>query len=192
MSEHVVRGFWLTGGIKFMRTQYPADVNERLLGALPRPLRASLADIQPVQWYARSHHAEMLNAIVSAHRDETSAFESLIGYGQLVAGDIASGALRPLMQILTPKLLAKKLPQMWAGDHQADGALEVDTAQVDDGRLLLKLSHLQNYPHVGVVTLGWIKGFLTSLGRRDVTVKQTGWSLGQAGPSELNGEVRWS
>jgi hypothetical protein len=192
MSDKVVRGHWITGGIKFMRTHYPADVNERLLGALPRALRASLTEIQPVQWCSRAHHAEMLSAMVSAHRDEASAQDSLLAYGQLVATDIASGVLRPLMQILTPKLLAKKLPQMWSGDHQEDGQLEADIAQIDDGKLLLRLSGVQGYGHVGVVTLGWIKGLLSSLGRRDVVVKQKGWSLSQTAPSEMSGEVRWS
>jgi hypothetical protein len=191
MSDQVVRGYWLTGGIKFMRTNYSAEVNERLLGALPRALRATLTEIQPVQWCSRAHHTEMLNVIASAHRDEVSTFESLLAYGQLVATDVAAGILRPLIQILTPRILAKKLPQMWVNDHQEDGKLEVDIAQIDDARLLVRLSALQSYGHVGVVTLGWIKGLLTSLGRREAVVKQTGWSLGQTAPSEMNGELRW-
>ncbi len=192
MSERVVRGNWLTGGVKFLRTHYPPETYERLLGSLPRPLRAQLAEIQPVQWYARAHHVDMLKAIVSAHRDEASAYESLLAYGQLVALDVASGPLRSLMQILTPKLLAKKLPNLWAGDHQDDGKLETDIAQIDDARLLYQLQAFQGYEHVGVVTLGWVKGFLMALGRRDVQVKQTGWSFAQAASSEMACEVRWS
>jgi hypothetical protein len=192
MSEHVVRGSWLTGGVKFLRTHHPPDLNERLLGGLPKPLRALLAEIQPVQWYARSHHVDMMRAIVSAHRDESAAYESLLAYGQLVAHDVSNGALRPLMQILTPKLLAKKLPLLWIGDHQDDGKLDADIAQVDDARLSLRLAALGGYEHVGVVACGWVKGLLTALGRRDVAVKQTGWSLGQSAPSEITCEVRWS
>jgi hypothetical protein len=192
MSEQSVRGYWLTGGIKFLRTHYAPEANERLLGSLSKGLRSQLAEIQPVHWYPRAHHVEIMSAIVSAHRDETSASEGLLAYGQLVATDLAQGSLRPLVQILTTKLLAKKLPHFWDAEHQNDGRLEVDIAQVDEGRLALRLAALHGYHHVGVVALGWIKGFLLALGRRDVSVKQTGWSLGQTAPSEIACEVRWS
>ncbi len=192
MSDHLVRGHWLTGGVKFLRTHYPVEVNERLLGGLPKALRALVLDIQPVHWYPRAHHVDMLNAIVSVHRDEASAYRSLSAYGELVATDAVNGALRPLMGILTPRLLARKLPSMWLNDHQNDGALDVDIARVDDAWLGLKLSGLQGYSHGGIEALGWIKGLVGALGARDVVLEQSGWSLGRAAPEELTGEVSWS
>lgn len=192
MTEQMLRGYWLTSGIKFLRTHYPPEVNERLLGSLPKALRAMLTDIQPAQWYSRAHHVDLMNAIVSPHRDESSAHETLLAYGQLVATDAANGPLRPLIAIITPRLLAKKLPSMWVSDHQDDGRLETDIAQVDDALLSLKLLALQSYAHVGIVTLGYVKGLLRSLGHREVTVKQTGWTLSRPAPTELTCEVRWS
>jgi hypothetical protein len=192
MSGHLVRGHWLIGGIKFLRTQHSPEVNERLLGSLSKSLRSQLADIQPVQWYDREHHVDMLNAIASAHREEAPAQASLLAYGQLVAADLSVGPFRALFGILTPRLLVRKLPSLWHNDHQMDGALEVDLAQVDDGRLALKLTGLGGYPHVGVVAVGWVRGFMTACGIKDVVVRQTGWSLSQTAPSELTCEVRWS
>jgi hypothetical protein len=192
MTEHVVRGYWLTGGVKFFNSHYSPEMNERLLGSLPKALRAILAEIQPVEWYTRAYHVEILKAVVSAHRDETAAYESLLAYGQLVASDLSSGPMRPLFQILTPKLLAKKLPSLWASAHQNDGKLETDIAQIDDGRLALRFVALQGYEHGGVAALGWIKGLLMSLGRREIVMKQAGWKLGQPAPSEMTCEVRWS
>jgi hypothetical protein len=192
MSDQRVRGYWLTGGVKFLRTRYAPDVNERLLGGLSKGLRAQLAEIQPVQWYARAHHVDILNAVVSAHRDESSAYESLLAYGQSVASDLVSGPWRPLFHILTPKLLAKKLPNIWVSDHQDDGGLETDIAQVEDGQLPLRFVALQGYEHGAIATLGWIKGLLTSLGRHEVTVTQPGWKLGQPPQREILCEVRWS
>jgi hypothetical protein len=192
MNELSVRGHWITGGVKFMRTHHTPEASERLLGSLPKALRATLAEIQPVQWCQRSYHVDIMNAIVSARRDEVAAYESLLTYGQLVASDLASGALRPLMKILSPKLLATRLPNMWSIDHQQDGVLETDIAQIDQNRLSLRLGSLDGYDHIGVVTLGWVRGLLQALGRRDVVVKQEGWSLGHVAPGEMTGEVRWS
>jgi hypothetical protein len=175
-----------------MRTRYAADTNERLLGALPRQLRAQLAEIQPVGWYPRSHHVEMLRTVVSAHADEGAAFDSLVGYGQLVGADQASGSLRALMPVVTPKLLARKLSPLWASEHREGGILESDIAEVDRGRLSLRLSSVAAYDHVGIAMLGWVKGLFAALGCRELQVQQTGWSLTQPGPGELRGEVRWS
>lgn len=192
MTEHLIRGYWLTGGVKFLRTQHTPEANERILGALPRTLRGLLAEIQPAHWYPRTHHVDLLKAVASAQRDEASAYESLLAYGQLVATDSANGPLRSLMPILTPLLLARKLPNLWVSDHQDDGKLETDIARIDAATLSLKLVGLQQYDHVGVATLGWIKGLLLALGHQAVVVKQSGWNLGQASPSELLAEVRWS
>jgi hypothetical protein len=192
MTEQVVRGHWLTGGVKFLRSHYSPETSERLLGMLPKTLRALILEIQPVQWYPRALHVDMMKAIVSVHGDETSAYQSLLAYGELVAIDMGNGLFRSLVPILTPKLLARKLPKLWVGEHQSDGTLEVDIAHIDDGRLPFRLAALGDYPHVGIVTLGWIKGFLGALGGSNVVAKQTGWSLGHAAPNELSGEVRWS
>lgn len=192
MTEQVVRGNWLTGGVKFLRTRYSPETNERLLGTLSKPFRAMLAEIQPVQWYPRGHHVDILRAIVSAHRDETIAYESLLAHGQLAAADAANGPLQPLIRISTPKLLVKKLPNLWVNDHQDDGKLDADIAHVDDARLSLRLTALHGYEHVGIVMLGWVKGLLMALGRRDVVARQTGWSLEQPTPNEMKCEVRWS
>src|SRR5687768_7192952 len=101
MNHALVRGCWLTSGLKFVGTTYPPETNERLLGGLPKALRAMLTDLEPVGWYARTHHVDLLKSIVSAHRDETAAYESLLAYGQSVATDLANGSARPLMAILT-------------------------------------------------------------------------------------------
>jgi hypothetical protein len=192
MSEAMIRGAWLIAGVKFMRAHFSAETNEYLLASLPKALRSSLAELQPVQWCPRAHHVEMLRAIAAAHRDEAAAQASLLAYGQSAANDATSGAWRPLSRILTPKLLGRKLPNFWLNDHQEDGVLESDIAQIAEGRLPFTLSAIDGYDNVGIATLGWIKGLLLALGRKDVTVQQSGWSLHKPGPSAMTCEVRWS
>jgi hypothetical protein len=192
MTEQLVRGSWLIGSLKFLRNRYSPETNEHLLGSLPKPLKTLLPELEPVAWYARDHHVSLLKALVSAHRDEAQAYQSLLDCGQSVAADMSNGPLRPLIQILTPKLFARKLPAFWASNHGADGKLEADIASLDESRLRLRLLAIQGYDHIGVVTLGWIKGLLMSLGRTSVVVEQSGWKLGQTAPSEMTCEVHWS
>ena len=65
MSEPMIRGAWLIAGVKFMRAHFPAETNDYLLASLPKALRATLAELQPVEWCPRSHHVEMLRAMQS-------------------------------------------------------------------------------------------------------------------------------
>ncbi len=192
MSGQYVRGHWVIGGVKFFRSRYSHEANEQLLGLLPKGFYASIAELQPIAWCDRTHHVEVLKVIAGTQRDETAAYEGLLAYGQSIATDLANGALRPLLKLMTPKLLAKKLPQLWVSDHQADGRLESDIAQIEDGRLPLRMAAIGGYDHVGIATLGWVTGLLGALGCKDVKVQQTGWRLAQGSPPEMTCEVRWS
>jgi hypothetical protein len=192
MTEYAVRGYWITGAIAFMGTHFSSETNDRLLSGLPKELRLALAGLDPVQWCPRAHHVELMNAIASVQRNEAGAYEDLLAYGQYVGSELANGALRPFMLIATLKLFAKKLPAIWTRDHQDDGKLESDIAQLDEARLPLRFTGIRGYDHVGVVTLGWVKGALGRFVRKGVQVKQTGWSLRQGGPNEMSCEVSWS
>ncbi len=191
MSEASIRGHWLTGGAKFVRTHYPPEAGELLLDAFPRPLKSLLTEIQPVSWYPRAFHVDILRAIAAAQRGEAAVMDGLVAYGNLIASDLAAGALRPLLPLLTPKLLGKRLPQLWASEHQGEGRLEVDIAQSDEGRLALTIL-APGYEHISMVTLGFVAGLVRAIGKKDVTVKQTGWSMAQPAPASVSGEVRWS
>jgi hypothetical protein len=134
----------------------------------------------------------LLRAIASASTDEHRVFDDLMAYGQFIATEAINGALRPLMAMSTPKMFAKRLPDLWAMDHRGDGQLESDFAQLDEGRLPLRLTGIRGYDHVGIAQLGWVKAALSGLLGRPPQVKQTGWSLRNVAPSELVCEVTWS
>lgn len=192
MTTYSVRGYWISGAVRFMKVHYPSDTNERLLGNLPKAVRASFAQLEPVQWYPRSHHVELLRAIASVKSSEAQVFEDLLAYGQYLGAEMANGSLQSFLLIAQLRLFARKLPMLWTRDHQDDAKLEGSTAQLDESRLPIRLTGVEDYDHVGIVTLGWLKGMLAGLGHRSVDVKQSGWSLALSAPSEINAEVRWA
>ncbi len=192
MSGQVVRGRWLSGGARFLRAHYPMETSERLLGNVQKALRVPLLDLDPVQWFPRTHHVELMRAIATVRGDEPAVYEDFIAYGRFMAAEMTSGSLKQFMQVATLKLFAKKLPNLWSLEHQDDGRLESDIAQLEEACLPLRLSGSHGYDHVGVVTFGWVAGALAALGQKNVVLKQGGWSLKQAAPSEMTCEVRWS
>jgi len=192
MSEQMVRGYWANGALSFIDNHYSSSTSERLISGLPRELRESVAQLGPAEWCPRNQHVELLSVIASVHNDEARAFEDLMTYGQYVGAEVTAGPLRQFMLVVTLKLFAKKLPQLWDRDHLACGTLETDIAMLDDGRLPLRLSGIQGYDHVGPAMLGWVKVALQKFVGKTVYVKQTGWSLDQPSPREIQCEVRWS
>ena len=192
MSSRMIRGHWLSSGAKFVKAHYPSDTGERLIGVLQKSLRLSLADVDPVQWYPRSVHVELLRAIAATRKDEATAYEDMLAYGRFVASEMASGSLELFTRIATTKLFAKKLPGLWQREHQEDGRLESDIAALDEARLPLRLVGANDYDHVGVMTLGWVGGTLAALGHKNLSIKQNGWTLKQPAPADMTAEVRWS
>lgn len=192
MMDRAVRGYWITGALAFMRLQYGAETSARLLEALPKELRASLAQVGPVEWVPRSHHVQLLRIIGSVQRTEPGVLEDLLSYGQYVGSELANGALKQFMLVVTPKLFAKKLPNLWIRDHLDDGRLDGDIAMVDEARLPLRFSGIRGYDHIGVVGLGWVRGVMGRFNRKGLQVKQSGWSLRHVAPDEMACEVSWS
>ncbi len=192
MSEQSIRGHWVSAGVAFLGMHYPPDTSQRLLGDLSKELRLASAKLGPADWCPRSYHVELLRAIASVHSTEARAFEDLLAYGQYVGSEAANGPLKPFLLVCTLKLFARKLPSLWLRDHRDDGRLDSDIAQLEEARLGLQLSGIRGYDHVGVATLGWVKGALAKYQRRPILVKQSGWSLKQAAPAEMSCEVSWS
>lgn len=192
MIEDEVRGYWLSGAVSFIGVHYPGETGRRLLDGLTRDLRVLAPRAEPAAWYPRAHHIELLRAIAAVNKDETRIYEDLVAYGQFVGSEATTGALKPFMSIVSPKLFVKKLPELWARDHRGESKLESDFSQVDEGRAPLKLSGIRGYDHVGVAMLGWIKVAMNGLLGKTPVIKQAGWSLRHVAPSEMVCEVSWS
>jgi hypothetical protein len=133
-----------------------------------------------------------MRAIAALHTSDVRAYEDLIAYGQHVGSELAHGSLRPFFLISSLKLFARKLPALWSRDHQDDGRLESDFAQLEEARLPVRLSGLRGYDHVGIAALGWIKGLMTGFNKKALRVKQSGWSLANGAPDEMMCEVAWT
>lgn len=192
MTDEEVRGYWISGAVSFINTHFPAESGRRLLDTLPRELRVSAPRLEPAAWCPRAHHVELLRAIASVSKDEARIYDDVMTYGQFVGTEATQGALKPFMAIVSPRLFAKKLPDLWARDFRGESRLETDFSLVDESRLSLRLSGIRGYDHVGVAMLGWIKTALRGLLEKTPLVKQTGWSIRHTAPSEMTCEVSWS
>jgi len=190
--EPMIRGYSVQQQLLFLETQYEPEISAKLIDQIPADVRTGLKDLKPADWYPRRYSVSVLRAIASRHGDDEKAVhDDLVRCGTYIVTEATNTFLKLLMKILTPTLFAKKIPEFWQRD-QKGGHFEVDTSGAKDGRLVLKLCEVEGFDHIGVIGIGWISYGLRAMGKEDVTVTQSGWSLATPGPSNVSYDVRWS
>ena len=55
----------------------------------------------------------------------------------------------------------------------------------------MRLIGADGFDHIGVAGIGFLTFGLKTMGKRDVQVTQTGWSLATPAPHEVIYDVRW-
>jgi hypothetical protein len=187
----MIRGYSVKQQAHFLQTQYDPSIRDQLLGNVPEEVRRALPQLKPAEWYPRSYSVSLLRAIASANRDERAVYDDLVRCGTFIATEATNTFLKLLMKVLTPTLFAKKIPEFWQRDQQG-GRFEVDVSRADSGRIGMKLCDIEGFDHIAIVSIGWIAFGMDAIGKRNVQVKQQGWSLSAPGPREVEYEVTWS
>lgn len=193
MTIPVLRGYTIKRTVTFLESGYfPAEVQRKIMEELPPEVKAALPQVQPAEWYPRTHLIPMLKGIVSVKNDDAGSYQDLVAYGSFVAAEATNTFLKLLMKILTPTLFAKKVPEFWQRDHQGSGRFEVDVQRADEGRIGMRLVGADGFDHICVAAIGFISFGLKSMGKRDVRVVQKGWSIATPSPHECSYEATWS
>jgi hypothetical protein len=185
-----IRGYSLRQTARYLETKFDPDTRKRVIDAMPAGSRSMLSSFDAAEWYPREHSSVLFRAIAAARGGE-DAYQDLVNCGEFIASEATNTFLRLLMRIMTPTLFAKKVPEFWKRDHRG-GHFEVDVSRADDGRIGMKLVDVEDYDHIGIVSIGWIQFGMTALGKKGVTIKQDGWSLGSPRPKSVSYEVNWS
>jgi hypothetical protein len=186
-----IRGYSLKQTAKYLDTKFDADTRRRTADVLPQQVRSLMTSFEPAEWYPRDYSVALFRAIAAAKNDEAGSFQDLVQCGEFIASEATNTFLKLLMRIMSPTLFAKKVPEFWQRD-QRGGFFEVDVSKADDKRIGMRLADVQGYDHIGIVSIGWIQFGMTALGKKDVKVKQDGWSLAKPGPAEIKYEITWS
>jgi rsbT co-antagonist protein RsbR len=155
-------------------------------------LRALLPTFDDNALYPRRLHVQLLNAIVESSHDPAKAAERLQRCGRSIAtrdGDPFWDAAR---RILTPPLLLKSLPRLWALDQQGGESFAIEDMKPDVGHATAVLSGLDDYSHIAIVAAGWLESLLGSVPAGNVQVTQQDWSMGTPAPAQVRFEVRWA
>jgi hypothetical protein len=189
-TKPMTRGYSILGCINYIGTAYDGPTRDKMLGALPAGVRSRLDSYNKIEWYDRNEMAELMRVIAAQHPDEAAARTALVDCGQTIAKDAANTFLKLLMKVLTPTLFARKVPDIWKRDMRG-GKFEADTSRVDQRVLVMHLTDVEGFDHIGPVAAGWVKFAMTSMGKRGLKQTITGWSLAAPGQRDVDMEFTW-
>lgn len=184
--EGMVKGYLILTSGKFisedatLRARMPAEIHETIAD--------HAATIKPREWYPRGGAILLWRAIAAAGDDEATVNDSLIRCGEYIANYATGTFLKLLLKLLTPRMFARKFPDLWAHDHDR-GVAEVKS--LDDTRMLIVFNDIEGFDHVSVTAQGFIRFALRASGLKSVSTRCPDWSLTTPGPREANVEVTW-
>jgi len=115
------------------------------------------------------------------------ARDRLIACGEFIAREATNSFLKIVIRMLTPNLLAKKLPDLWRRDC-SEGTFEVDAS---GNKLAFRLAGMGGFDHVPCTAAGFVKFALTTMGKTVEQVQVHSWSLTQPCADGARVELTW-
>lgn len=185
--ETMIRGYMVQLAARFV-------VEDPILSQrFPRPLFSEVRGyqwtIKPSEWVDRDKVVRIYHAIAEIHaHDERAVYDDLVRCGAAMGGFATGTFLKLILKVLTPRLFAKKFPDMWARDHQR-GRIEI--VSVQDTEMVMRFKDMEGYDHFAPVAVGWGGTALRGMGVRDLEMKVDPWSLAQPTAKEVLIVARW-
>ena len=185
----MIRGYCILRGLSFIDDQFGSHEGERIKGRLSEAFQGAIVDLTPGEWCPRECYVELMHVIAGAKSDPEEVEAALVRCGESMAIEAHGTFLKLAINVMTPRLFAKKLPTMWDLNHKSSGELEIDASGASDGRFTLRLVGVGGYDHVALAYLGWIRRGLAKVGAAGARVAQHGWTPSSPGPDTVTYEV---
>ena len=188
-EERMTRGMVLSGIDGFIGKRYDEATARRLRDGYSDELKTALRDVKIAAWYPRAFFIELNRAVASAAGSD-AAYNDLLTAGRSIAEIATNTFMKLLLRMLTPRMFAKKFPDFWKRDNKG-GYIHVDSAGLDDDRVVFYLRDVEGFDHIGPIAAGYISFALSAITGKEVGIKLTGWSVEKPAASELRYDVSW-
>jgi hypothetical protein len=181
----------MVGAMSYIDATYDDATRKRIYDALPPEVRAAMSTYKKVDWYPIEHFSAFLREIANVQPNEKAAHDAVADCGSTVSKDAANTFLKLLMRVLTPVLFAKKLEKIWARDHDF-GAIVTDISRANDNLIKIRIEDVEGYDFIGPLAVGYFRFAMTAMGKKNLKVEMTGWSLAKPGPRDLSYSITWT
>jgi hypothetical protein len=187
MTE-LVRGYLIAQTLEFVRSKSTSRLGEELESRLSQDFRSALATLAPAGWVPREYLVELLNLLAASAKSEAERAEFLSDCGRFLNERTQNEYSALLNGILTPALLAKKLPRFFQREHRGSARLELE-GDAGPERARLCLVGVSGYAHVDELWRGYMAAAFRHVHPGDVEVAQ---KSSDADRGTVVYEVSWS
>ncbi len=187
-QDFQVRGYMITACAGQLQDTAGEAEYKRIVSGFSPAARDVVGQTKAAVWYPVATLSEVLMALSSqAGGDEKRAQELLVNAGSRMALEATNTFLRILMRMLTPTLLAKKIPDLWNRDSTR-GRLAMD---VSEQKVVCHIYETEGFAHALCTITGFVKFALTTMGKTIETTTISGWSLNAPHSKEGAAEFVW-
>lgn len=140
-------------------------------------------------WVPRRDMITLLRGIAAACDSDEKARRAIVDAGRAVGDQATNTFLRLLMKMLTPRMFAAKLPDLFKRDHQGGGRIEIH--RLEERAIHLQIRDIAGFDHMGPLSEGWFGSALSAMGLVLTTVSATPWSRDEPGPERVDFRAEW-
>ncbi len=191
MSERQIKAYGFVGTLEYIDQNYDAAARQRILDSLTPETRRFMETAKKAQWAPPLASTELWAGIVREAGDPAKGQANLIKTGRHMGSFATNTYLKLLMKMLTMKMFAKKIPDIWSRDANF-GKVTVDMSNADSGKLILRYTDLANYPYFGPICQGWFAFSFECMNIKNCKVELENWSMQNPDPGELTFVITWS
>ena len=192
MAGREIKSYSLYGSKMFVDENYDETARQKIFAALSPECKEVLERRKKATVVPPEFASQIWKGIVEVHKDEPSkAVDQLRACGRYSGGYATNTYLKLLFKILSVKMFAEKLPEIWSRDSSF-GKVATDLSALKSGRLIMRFSELDNYPYFGPNCEGWFAFTFETMGLKNVTTTLQNWSLSNPDPGSLEYHVAWT
>jgi hypothetical protein len=169
MANVEVRGNCISAVLGYLEQAYDAERRRRVVTAIPPEAIAAMNEAQDKGFYPASYFCAGLQAVAETSSSLEEARREVINVGNYIASASIASFMRLIMKMMTPKLLAHKLPDFFAKDFRNTRArLIAEVSQA--GEMKVSALDFAELPYVACAAVGWVRTGLEGIGCRVVAV----------------------
>jgi hypothetical protein len=192
MEHRKIKAYGFLATVEFVEKHYGDAARSRILGGLGGEARRFLETAKKSHWASPAYSSELWAGIVKEHPAPDEALEQLVKAGRYQGAYATNTYLKLLMRMLSVKMFAKKIPDLWSRDANFGTISLENAAEIERGQLGLTFTDLTGFPYFGPICEGWFAFSLETMGLKNLKVAIQDWSLDDPDPGKLRFRISWS
>jgi hypothetical protein len=192
MTQLQGRGYMITHATGFLREKVGEAQWPKVRAQFSPELQALLAsELKHAGWYPMSLFNEVTRQIVEhvGKNEQEASREAIHQCGRHIAREATNTFLRMLLRLLSPALLAKKLPELLKRDFSGGGQL---VAELNGRTLICEYIDMNEFEHCIAYASGFVATAFESMGKKVQSIELPGWSVDKPSVDRARYELTWA